>query len=305
MATSRHFTPGRARLFAPIYVGNVCSNDCLYCGYRRSNKALPRTWLNSQEAALEAATLVSRGVHRVLVLCGEVPEHLYIDRFAACVDAIRRTPGIEWLGVEVAPISSSSCKRLLDAGADAFIVFQESYDRNVYGSVHPRGDLKADFDHRRESLAVAVSAGFREVGLGVLYGLADPTEETDHMIAHARELSSSSVSVRLSFPRLRPSLGAALKGPLREVSEIELAHSIVHSRLSLPKAGIALTARESLSFRTSLLGIATEFGAGGSTTVGGYASRPASEHTEQFLLLDRNPASHFISVAAQHGFQVR
>ncbi len=43
----------RIVLFAPLYVSNVCVNNCLYCGFRRNNALLERRILSSQEVWAE------------------------------------------------------------------------------------------------------------------------------------------------------------------------------------------------------------------------------------------------------------
>lgn len=303
--TSQYFGLDR-KLFAPIYVRNHCVNDCSYCGYRRGNRSLRRQKLTPSQARAEAEELVRRGVSDVLILAGELPEAQYLDHFCECVATIRSTPGIRWAGVEVAPLSERGCGRLLDAGADSFIVFQESYDRAVYANVHPVNDPKGDFDLRRECLDVAVSAGFREVGLGVLYGLADPRAETDKLIEHAQSLCDAEpgLHVRLSFPRFRPAPGARMDVANHPVDEYVLAECIASSRVALPKADLVLTARESLDFRLAVMKMVTAFGAGGSTSVGGYSTFPDEEASSQFVLLDRSPAADFVDYATRAGYRI-
>ena len=305
-ATREAFGSERRYLFAPIYVNNYCINDCAYCGYRKGNRNLPRTQLSPEEATAEASELVARGVRRVLAVAGEVPEGRFIDEFCRTVSAIRSVKGIEWVGIEVAPMSLVACRRIRDCGADAFIVFQETYDRDAYRAVHPAADPKGGYTTRYESLFVAAQAGFEELGLGALYGLADPKNETEAMLAHARALMSSGGSIRprLSFPRFRPSLGARLSQPLVDVSEVDVCDAVIECRLALPTARLVLTARERVEVRLALLSVATDFGAGGSTSVGGYKSRASNDETEQFLLLDRTSPQEFGRLAALRGFQM-
>ena len=51
----------RLVLFAPIYTGNVCVNNCVYCAFRRDNKAIKRKVLTMDEIEQETKVLLHEG----------------------------------------------------------------------------------------------------------------------------------------------------------------------------------------------------------------------------------------------------
>ena len=61
----------RLVLFAPLYVSNLCGNNCLYCAFRSGSQAIKRRALNQEEIAHETKILVDQGHKRVLLVAGE------------------------------------------------------------------------------------------------------------------------------------------------------------------------------------------------------------------------------------------
>ena len=61
----------RIVMFAPLYVSNLCGNECLYCAFRASNRDLPRRVLRQEEIAAEVGHLLAQG-HKRLVLVAAV-----------------------------------------------------------------------------------------------------------------------------------------------------------------------------------------------------------------------------------------
>ena len=65
----------RIVLFAPLYVGNECINNCQYCGFRCTNKEVARKTLSMPELEKEIEALVNRGHKRLIMVYGEHPEY--------------------------------------------------------------------------------------------------------------------------------------------------------------------------------------------------------------------------------------
>src|SRR5450759_4185218 len=61
----------RLVIFAPIYTGNACINNCTYCSFRSDNKPVSYTHLTLEEIAEETRSLLQEGHKRVLLICGE------------------------------------------------------------------------------------------------------------------------------------------------------------------------------------------------------------------------------------------
>jgi len=61
----------RIVLFAPLYIGNKCANDCEYCGFRATNKDAVRQTLDDQQIINEIEALEDNGQKRLILVYGE------------------------------------------------------------------------------------------------------------------------------------------------------------------------------------------------------------------------------------------
>jgi 2-iminoacetate synthase len=268
------------RLFAPLYLSNECVNNCKYCGFSRDNPIL-RVTLGVDEVLVEARALGEQGFRNILLVAGEHPKFVSRQYLADCVRALHaEVPGIS---LEVGPMETEEYRPIVQAGADGLVVYQETYDRGVYGQMHTAGP-KRNFDWRLETPERAYAAGFRRLGIGALYGLADWRREAICLAAHAQYLLRHCWKAQLtvSLPRLRPCAGEF--EPLTHLSEPDFVQLLCALRLMLPDAGLVLSTREPAQFRDGLipLGI-TMISAGSHTEPGGYtgAGRQKLHHTER------------------------
>ncbi|HTY08483.1 MAG TPA: radical SAM protein, partial [Candidatus Edwardsbacteria bacterium] len=202
--TARRF--GRTvSLYAPLYVSNYCGNACVYCGFNAGNDVARRT-LSFDEVMAEAQLLKGRHISQLLLVTGESPRHCGVADLERMARALK--PLFPSLAIEVYPMATEDYLTLRRAGVDGLAVYQETYDRAVYAQVHPAGP-KRDFDWRLAAPERGGLAGFRQIGIGALLGLADWRLETYCLARHAAYLMKhywkSQVSV--SFPRLRPAAG--------------------------------------------------------------------------------------------------
>ena len=193
------------RLFAPLYLSNECVNNCSYCGFSRDNLIL-RVTLSIEEVLREAAELKSQGFRNVLLVAGEHPKFVSNNYLRDCIAALHA----DWpsVSLEVGPMEKEEYLPLVAAGADGLVVYQETYDRDVYAQMHTAGP-KRNFDWRLETPERAYAAGFRRLGIAPLYGLADWRYEALSLAAHADYLLRHcwKASVTISLPRLRPCAG--------------------------------------------------------------------------------------------------
>src|SRR5882724_11357334 len=169
------------RLFAPLYLSNECINNCKYCGFSRDNPIL-RVTLSVDEVLREAKSLHEQGFRNILLVAGEHPKFVSGNYMRDCVAALHA----EWPGIslEVGPMETDEYRPLVAAGADGLVVYQETYDRAIYDDLHTAGPKK-NFDWRMETPERAYAAGFRRIGIGALYGLADWRYEALCVAAHA------------------------------------------------------------------------------------------------------------------------
>lgn len=277
------------RLFAPLYYSNVCANDCLYCGFRRSLGLTKRRILTPEEVAAEAAALVRHGHRDILLIASEDPSRrglvLALDAvraIRACVPAAPEPgearadagPAEIRLSIEIAPRAAGDFAALAEAGVTGYILFQETYDPEVYRGVHPAGP-KADFASRLEGPLLAAAGGISRLGLGVLFGLADPLRDTAALIAHARHLQERTGRpvASVSLPRLEPAEGVPFTArPPHPVEDFLWLRILAVLRLALPWTDVIVSTRESIDLRRrSLAAGSTVFSAGSRTDPGGYS----------------------------------
>lgn len=255
------------RLFAPLYLSNECINNCRYCGFSRDNPIL-RVTLNQEEVRTEAAALVGQGFRNLLLVSGEHPKFVSNQYLRECIETAREiAPSIS---LEVGPMETAEYRPLVDAGAEGLVVYQETYDPAVYHEMHTSGP-KRDFGWRLATPERAYAAGFRRLGIGALYGLADWRYEAICLAAHAEYLLRNcwKAWLTISLPRLRPCAGEFQ--PLTKISDREMAQLVCAFRLTFPDVGLVLSTREAPRLRDGLipLGI-TLLSAGSHTEPGGY-----------------------------------
>ena len=255
------------RLFAPLYLSNECVNNCTYCGFSRDNPIL-RVTLSVPEVVCEAKALAAQGFRNLLLVAGEHPKFVAPGYLLDCVSSLHEF--IPSLSLELGPMETADYQPLVQAGAEGLVVYQETYDREIYARMHTAGP-KRDFDWRLACAERAYAAGFRRLGIGALFGLGDWRREAIALAAHAEYLLRHCWKAQLtvSVPRLRPCAGEFQ--PLTHFGDRDLAQLIAALRLFLPDVGLVLSTREPAELRNGLfpLGI-THASAGSHTEPGGY-----------------------------------
>jgi 2-iminoacetate synthase len=273
------------RLFAPLYLSNECINNCKYCGFSRDNPIL-RVTLTVEEVQREANALLAQGFRNILLVSGEHPKFVSNSYLRDCVAALHEmAPSIS---LEIGPMETNEYRPLVQAGAEGLVVYQETYERDVYHQMHTAGP-KRNFDWRLETPERAYMAGFRRLGIGALYGLADWRSEAITLAAHAQYLLRNcwKAYLTVSLPRLRPCAGEFQ--PLTHMSDREMVQLVCAFRLMFPDVGLVLSTRESPALRNGLipLGI-TLLSAGSHTEPGGYtgAGRTSLHHTHKGRIVE-------------------
>ena len=255
------------RLFAPLYLSNECINNCSYCGFSRDNPIL-RVTLSVDEVVREAKALSNQGFRNILLVAGEHPKFVSSGYLTDCVLALR--DAVPSISLEVGPMETEKYKELVNAGAEGLVVYQETYDRNIYSEMHTAGP-KRNFNLRLETPERAHAAGFRRLGIGALFGLGDWKRETLCLAAHGQYLLRKcwKSQLTISLPRLRPCAGEF--EPLTDFNNRALVQTICALRLFLPDVGIVLSTREPANLRDKLIPLGvTMMSAGSHTEPGGY-----------------------------------
>ena len=277
------------RLFAPLYLSNECINNCRYCGFSRDNPIL-RVTLSEDDVLRETRALKAQGFRNILLVAGEHPKFVSGDYLAKSVRAVHTE--VPSVSLEVGPMETEGYRPLVEAGADGLVVYQETYDRALYADMHTAGP-KRDFDWRLGTPERAYAAGFRRLGLGALYGLADWRQEAVCVAAHTIHLLRAcwKSQITVSFPRLRPCAGEF--EPLTHMTDRELVQLVCAFRILFPDVGLVLSTREPAPLRDGLipLGI-TLLSAGSHTEPGGYtgAGHEKVHLTQRGRIMESTPA---------------
>lgn len=309
--TLRHF--GRARqLFAPLYLGNYCTNKCVYCGFH-AGSAIPRKVLGREEIDAEARALAATGLRKVLALTGDAPKRTGAAYIASAVRILAgHSPSV---GIEVQALTTEEYAEVARAGADSMTMFQETYDPQLYALLHLVGP-KRDFAFRLDAPRRAAEAGMRAITLGVLLGLGDWRFDMYMLGMHGQWLQRRYPHIELSFslPRIRPrsegetsadagtEQGQSIFVP-RLVDDRAFVQAMTALRCFLPHAGITLSTRERASLRDRLLPLGvTKVSAGVCTSVGGY-DRHEEKDAVQFVIDDERSVAEMALDLERMGFQ--
>ena len=290
------------RLFVPLYLSNLCANDCSYCGFSMSNSVRRKT-LSRDEVRLECEVLQAKGFDSVLLVAGEHERHVGMAYFEQVLPIIREY--FSHIALEVQPLTAEDYRRLRELGLAAVSVYQETYQAKAYAQHHLRGK-KTDFRWRLETPDRVATAGIDKIGLGALLGLADWRADVLACALHLRYLQKHYWRSRYSiaFPRLRPFAGAGDNEGFAAglVTNADLVQLICAFRLFEPDLEINVSTRESSQLRDHLMPLGvTHMSAGSKTQPGGYADQAIA--LEQFQTDDQRSAQAVASALRQRGFE--
>ncbi len=297
----------RLVLFAPLYISNLCKNECLYCAFRATNKAVKRRALTQEEIAREVKILVEQGHKRVLLVAGEAYPQEGFSYVLKSIETVYNTRSgngeIRRVNVNVAPLSLDEFKELKAAQIGTYQIFQETYHKPTYARVHVSGK-KRDYQWRISSLDRAMAAGIDDLGIGVLFGLYDWRYEILALMEHIAHLENKfGIGPHtISVPRLEPAIGSDIaEHPPYPVSDIDFRKIVAILRLAVPYTGIIMSTRETPNIRreTFALGV-SQISAGSRTNPGGYSED--KEDFSQFSLGDHRPVDEVIRDVAELGY---
>ena len=299
----------RLVLIAPLYISNMCANECLYCAFRATNKEIERNALSQEHIAREVEVLINQGHKRILMVAGEsYPNQGFqyiLDSIATIYSVKNRHGEIRRVNVNIAPLDTEEFRLLKEAKIGTYQIFQETYHRETYSKVH-LGGKKRDYNWRVWSLHRAMEAGIDDVGIGVLFGLFDYRFEILALMQHIHELEDQfGVGPHtISVPRLEPATNSNLAShPPFPVSDIDFRKIVAILRLAVPYTGIIMSTRETAQMRreTFALGV-SQISAGSRTNPGGYEEESEDDPSGQFSLGDHRPLDEVIRDVAQMGY---
>jgi 2-iminoacetate synthase len=302
----------RLVLFAPLYVTNLCVNNCLYCAFRRDNKELQRKTLSLKEIEEETRYLVLQGQKRILLVAGEHPKKANIEFIGEAINRIYSINidgnNIRRLNVNTAPLSLEEFKELKEFGIGTYQCFQETYRYDTYKKMHLDGP-KSDYSWRLYAMERALQAGIDDVGIGALFGLTNYKFETLALLMHAFDLDTKyGIGPHtISIPRLEPAFNApAANQPPFAVDDESFKKLVAVIRLSVPYTGIILSTRERAELRRELFEVGiSQISAGSRTSPGSYKETEKNldeKELQQFQLGDHRTLDEIVRDCASLGY---
>lgn len=300
----------RMVIFAPLYISNLCANNCAYCAFNTNNTDLERKSLSPEEIAAEVRTIENMGHKRVMAVYGEHPKWgaEAVAQSVAEIYAVKSPPSgeIRRVNVNCAPLDTPGFAVLKQAGIGTYQCFQESYHRPTYESVH-LGGKKKDMDWRLFAMHRANEADVDDVGLGVLFGLFDHRFEVLALLHHAQALESAygAGPHTISFPRIEPAQNSELShNPPNVISDEVFKRIIAVVRLALPYTGMIITTREKPELKRELLKLGiSQLSAASRTSPGGYEKAEANApEAQQFWVGDERSLAQVIRELQADGY---
>ncbi len=299
--TRRHFGD-TITLYTPLYLSDYCAGGCRYCGFA-ADRQRQRRCLGEAEQGAEMDAIATLGIEEILLLTGERTPDVGPDYIEA---AVRQAAArFHRVAMEVFPMTTAEYARMVRAGCTGLTLYQETYEPDIYAEMHRWGP-KRDYDARLQALDKALRAGMRDVGLGVLLGLAPPIPEIMALVAHLKRLRRRwwRAGFSISFPRIRPEPGGFQ--PPYPVDDRMLTRIILALRIVLPDVPLVLSTRESAELRDGLAGLGiTKMSVASRTTVGGYREADQATTTDvatgQFQVHDQRDMSTFTAALRARG----
>ena len=305
----------RLVLFAPLYVSNLCQNECLYCAFRKSNEKLVRKILDQDEIREETGILLDQGHKRVLLVAGALYPREGLDYIYNSIETIYSVKSekgnIRRININIAPLDKEEFKELKKYKIGTYQLFQEIYHEPTYKKMHPKGP-KSNYMHRLETMDRGFEAGLDDVGIGALFGLYDWKYETLALLGHISHLEKKFGlgPHTISVPRIEPAAGSEVSfNPPYPVSDKDFKKLIAILRIAVPYTGIILSTRETPEMRRMAfeLGV-SQISAGSRTNPGGYKHDDFSDphipfgEQSQFSLGDTRPVMDVIKDIVEQGF---
>ena len=291
----------RIVLFAPLYLSNYCVNGCVYCPYHAKNKHIPRKKMTQDEIREEVIALQDMGHKRLAIETGEDPVNNPIEYVLESLKTIysvhHKNGAIRRANVNIAATTVENYKKLKEAGIGTYILFQETYNKESYETLHPTGP-KHNYAYHTEAMDRAMEGGIDDVGLGVLFGLELYRYEFSALLMHAEHLEAAfGVGPHtISVPRIRRA---------DDIDPSTFDKIVACIRIAVPYTGMIISTRESKKCRERVLELGVSQISGGSkTSVGGYAhpEQESEEETAQFEVEDRRSLDQIVKWLMELGY---
>lgn len=291
----------RVVLFAPLYLSNYCVNSCVYCPYHVKNKHIFRKKMTQAEIKAEVIALQDMGHKRLALEAGEDPVNNPLEYILESIDTIygihHKNGAIRRVNVNIAATTVENYRRLNEAKIGTYVLFQETYNRQDYERLHPRGP-KSDYEWHTEAMDRAMQGGVEDVGLGVLFGLRNYASEFVSLLMHAEHLEAAygTGPHTISVPRLCPADDISVSDFENALPDNVFLKIVALLRIAVPYTGLIMSTRESRYIREKALELGVSQISGGSkTSVGGYAAQNKTEEdSSQFEISDNRTLDEIV-----------
>lgn len=281
----------RIVMFAPLYLSNYCVNECRYCPYHHSNEHIARKQLSREDIIKEVTALQDMGHKRLALETGEDPVNCNIDYVLDSIKTIysikHKNGAIRRVNVNIAATTVENYRKLKEAGIGTYILFQETYHKETYEYLHPKGP-KSNYAYHTEAMDRAMDGGIDDVGIGVLFGLNLYKYDFTGLLMHAEHLETAKGvgPHTISVPRIRPADEVDLNDFSNAFPDEVFEKLVAILRIAVPYTGIIMSTRESEETRGRVLELGVSQISGAScTSVGGYAEKE-TENSAQFEIND-------------------
>jgi len=299
----------RIVMFAPLYLSNYCVNGCVYCPYHMKNKHITRKKLTQDDIKREVVALQDMGHKRLALEAGEDPVNNPIEYILESIKTIysiqHKNGSIRRVNVNIAATTVENYRKLKDAGIGTYILFQETYNKKSYESLHPTGP-KHNYAYHTEAMDRAMDGGIDDVGIGVLFGLELYRYDFAGLLMHAEHLEAAKGvgPHTISVPRIRHADDINADAFDNGISDDTFAKIVACIRLAVPYTGMIVSTRESQACRERVLHLGVSQVSGGSkTSVGGYVeAEPEEENSEQFDVEDRRTLDEVVQWLMKLGY---
>ena len=305
----KDFYGNRIVMFAPLYLSNYCVNGCTYCPYHLKNKHIARKQLTQEEIRKEVIALQDMGHKRLALEAGEDPVRntmeYYLDSINTIYSIKHKNGAIRRVNINIAATTVDNYRLLKEAGIGTYILFQETYHKESYLTLHPTGP-KHDYNYHTEAMDRAMEGGVDDVGIGVLFGLDKYRYEFAGLLMHAEHLEAvwGVGPHTISVPRLRHADDIDADAFDNGIDDDTFAKLVACIRIAVPYTGMIISTRESQKCRERVLHLGVSQISGGSkTSVGGYAEpEPEEDKSEQFDVSDTRTLDEIVKWLMELGY---
>lgn len=148
-----------------IEISNICKNDCLYCGIRKSNTKCRRYRLTHDEILNCCREGYALGF-RTFVLQGGEDGAFTDDALCQIIKSIKQEYPDCAVTLSLGERSFESFRTLFDTGADRYLLRHETADADHYALLHPSN---MQFQSRMQALKDLKAIGY-QTGCGFMVG---------------------------------------------------------------------------------------------------------------------------------------